>query len=99
MVAGSPGDSGGTALAVVALDASLEIVALDEEFGVLAGIDAVAGRGAREVVVEHVDLAHTGHRHALLAACAPPVEGEGGVEIACGLAVAAADEVGVLVHV
>ena len=75
------------------------LVALDEELRVLAGIDAVAGTRAAEVVVQHVNLTNTSHRHALLAVGSPPVESKGGVQIASRLAVAAADEVGVLVHV
>ena len=99
IVAAGPRHCRSTTLAIVFLDALGEVVALNQELGVLAGIDAVAGTCAAEVVVQHVNLAYSSHWHALLAVSSPPVEGEGGVQIAFRLAVAAANEVGVLVHV
>ena len=84
---------------VEALHTLVEVVALDEELRVLAWIDTVAGTTTTEVVVQHVNLAHTGHRHALFATCAPPVEGKSSVQITRCLAVTTANEVSVLVHV
>ena len=83
----------GIFLAEVSLDTLLEIVALDENFGVLAGIDAVGGCGGTEVIVQHVNLTDTNHRHSLYTSLSPPVEGEGGVQEACRLAVAIANEI------
>ena len=98
-IAISPGYRDGIFLAEVSLDTFFEIVTLNENLGVLAGIDAVGGCGGTEVIVQHVDLADTNHRHSLYTAWSPPVEGEGGVQEACRLAVAIADEIGVLVHI
>ena len=53
----------------------------------------------RSIVVQHVDLTCTCHRHTLITACSPPVESEGGVQVACRFTVVTADEVGVLVNV
>lgn len=89
----------GIFLAEVSLDTFFEIVTLNENLGVLAGIDAVGGCGGTEVIVQHVDLADTNHRHSLYTAWSPPVEGEGGVQEACRLAVAIANEISVLVHI
>ena len=46
-----------------------------------------------------MNLTHTSHRHACLAALAPAVEGVGGVKEPYRFAVAAAHQVGILVHI
>ena len=46
-----------------------------------------------------MNLSYTSHRHTLITTRCPPVEGEGGVQLACCFTVATADKVGVLVHV
>ena len=100
VVGRGPGYGYCTRLAVVLRNTTCEIVALNEELGVLAGIDACRTvAGAVEVVVEHVDLSDTCHRHTGTTLSAPHVVGEGGIEIARGLAVATSYEISVLVHV
>ena len=42
-------------------------------------IDAIVGRGAAKIIIQHVNLAYTSHWHAPLATSTPPVKGKCGV--------------------
>ena len=98
-IAVGPGYRDGIFLAVVSSDTLFEVIALNEHFRVLAWVDAIASSSAAEIVVQHVNLADTNHRHSLYTSLSPPVEGEGSVQEACRLTVAIANKISVLVHI
>ena len=98
-VAVGPCYRNGVILTIVSSDTLFEVIALNEHFRVLAGVDAVGGCGGTEVIIQHVNLSDTNHRHSLYTSLSPPVESEGGVQEACWLAVAIANKISVLVHI
>ena len=87
-------------LTIIAIHLLLEVIAFDKKLRISAWVDAVSGIAcAVVVIVEHVNLSHTSHRHTSLTVLAPFIESIGNIQVASLLVVIGSHEVSVLVHV